>query len=102
MNNMDKRDRADLFRTRLAAQMAATGMNRSALARACGVDRSTVAQLLAKGGARMPNAHLAAECASALGISADYLLGLTDRPERAGDLLAAHYHIGKKLEQPDA
>lgn len=89
MKYMDKRDRAELFRTRLTAQMGTTGMNRSALARACGVDRSTIAQLLSKGAVRMPNAHLAAECARALGISADYLLGLSDRPERPGDLVAA-------------
>ncbi|MFV0360410.1 helix-turn-helix domain-containing protein [Tropicimonas sp.] len=86
---MDKRDRADLFRNRLGEQMSAAGMNRSELARATGVDRSTVAQLLAGGTARLPNAHLAAECARALGVSSDWLLGLTDRPERPGDILAA-------------
>lgn len=88
MTIMDKRDRADLFRSRLAGQMAASGMNRSALARATGVDRSTVAQLLSEGTARLPNAHLAAECARALGVSSDWLLGLSDRPERPGDILA--------------
>ena len=77
---MDKEERARLFRHRLSARMAATGMSRSALARACGVDRSTIAQVL--GGAddlRLPNAHLAAQCASALGVSADWLLGLSER-----------------------
>lgn len=69
--------------------MAVTGMNRSALARATGVDRSTVAQLLSEGTARLPNAHLAAECARVLGVSSDWLLGLSDRPERPGDVLAA-------------
>jgi transcriptional regulator with XRE-family HTH domain len=86
---MDKRLRAETFRARLEQQMDTTGMNRSALARACGVDRSTIAQLLAEGAARLPNAHLAAECAAALGVSADWLLGLSDRPERPGDVLAA-------------
>ncbi|WP_068116308.1 helix-turn-helix domain-containing protein [Tropicimonas marinistellae] len=85
----DKLARADVFRTRLLAQMAANGVNRSALARAVGADRSTIAQMLAEGTARLPNAHLAAECASALGVSSDWLLGLTDRPERPGDVLAA-------------
>lgn len=37
----------------------------------------------------MPNAQVVAECASALGVSADWLLGLTDRPERTAELLAA-------------
>jgi len=89
MTVMDKRQRAEAFRTRVTEQMGAAGMTRSGLARACGVDRSTIAQVLAEGAARLPNAHLAAECAAALGVSADWLLGLSDRPERPGDILAA-------------
>ena len=85
---VDKRDRAALFRMRLATAMAERGISQSALARAVGVDRSTVSQLLGEGSARLPNAQIAAECASALGISADWLLGLTDRPERLADLMA--------------
>jgi transcriptional regulator with XRE-family HTH domain len=86
---MDKRARAETFRTRLRQMMESASVNRSALARACDVDRSTIAQLLADGAARLPNAHLAAECAQALGVSADWLMGLSDRPERPGDVLAA-------------
>ena len=90
---LDKRDRAELFRTRLSHQMGVAGLNRTALACACGVDRSTIAQLLAEGAARMPNAHLAAECARSLGVSADWLLGLSDFPERPGDVLAASVSV---------
>ena len=89
---MDKRDRADLFRARLAEAMAERGLNQSALARAVKVDRSTVSQLLAPG-TRLPNAQLAADCAATLGISADWLLGLTERPEPLADLLAATLSI---------
>jgi transcriptional regulator with XRE-family HTH domain len=85
---MDKRDRSALFRARLAEAMADKGMSRAALARAAGVDRSTLSQLLSPGGTRLPNAQLAADCAQALGISADWLLGLTGRPEPIADLLA--------------
>lgn len=85
---IDKRLRAALFRDRLARAMADTGMNQSALARMVGVDRSTVSQLLAVGEARLPNAQVVAECAGALGVSADWLLGLTEQPERLADLLA--------------
>jgi transcriptional regulator with XRE-family HTH domain len=84
---MDKRDRADLFRQRLAEAMTERGMTRAALARATGADRSTLSQLLAPG-TRLPNSQLAADCAAALGISADWLLGLTGRPEPIADLLA--------------
>ena len=85
----DKRDRAGLFRQRLGAAMREAGMSQSALARAAGVDRSTVSQLMSEGTARMPNGQLVAECAAALGVSADWLLGLTERPERLAELLAA-------------
>lgn len=88
MEKMDKRDRAGLFRARLAEAMADKGMTRAALARAVGVDRSTLSQLLSAGTTRLPNAQLAADCAQALGISADWLLGLTGRPEPIADLLA--------------
>lgn len=85
---MDKRDRAALFRNRLAEALAARGVTQSALARACGVDRSTISALLAPG-TRLPNAGLAADCAQALGISADWLLGLSERPEPLAEILAA-------------
>ena len=89
----DKRDRAGLFRQRLLEAMREAGMNQSALSRAVGVDRSTISQLLSEAGARLPNAQVVAECAQALGISADWLLGLTERPERLADLMAHSMQI---------
>ncbi|MDX1786396.1 MAG: helix-turn-helix transcriptional regulator [Roseovarius sp.] len=87
--NFDKRDRAAQFRLRLARAMAQRNMSQSALARTIGVDRSTVSQLLTDTGARLPNAHVVGSCASALGVSADWLLSLSDRPESAAELLAS-------------
>jgi transcriptional regulator with XRE-family HTH domain len=87
-----KRDRAALFRERLAEAMARKGQSQSALARATGVDRSTISQLLTPG-KRMPGAPLAADCAQALGISADWLLGLSERPEPLADILATSLSI---------
>ncbi|MFZ5962919.1 helix-turn-helix domain-containing protein [Thalassococcus sp. BH17M4-6] len=88
MENIDKRARATLFRDRLARAMEQTGTSQSALARQTQVDRSTISQLLSGDGARLPNAHVVGGCAAALGVSADWLLGLSDRPESATDLLA--------------
>ncbi|MEO0989510.1 MAG: helix-turn-helix transcriptional regulator, partial [Pseudomonadota bacterium] len=85
----DKRDRSDLFRTRLSEAMMSDGTTQAALARQIGVDRSTISQILNTEGTRLPNAQVVAECAAALGVSADWLLGLTDRPERAAELMAA-------------
>ncbi len=85
----DKRERAELFRQRLNQALTQSGMNRSELSRAIGVDRSTISQLLKGQDTRLPNAHLIGECAAFLGVSADWLLGLTEHPELAADLLAA-------------
>lgn len=86
---IDKRHRAQLFRDRLTAALTQAGISQSALARTTGVDRSTLSQLLKDKGARLPNGQLVAECAAALGVSSDWLLGLSDRPERATDLVAS-------------
>ena len=88
MEILDKRQRAALLRTRLSEAMARARSNQTALARSVGVDRSTISQLLKNEGARLPNAHLVGACAQALGVSADWLLGLSERPENAADLLA--------------
>jgi transcriptional regulator with XRE-family HTH domain len=89
LENLDKRDRAEQFRLRLTRALRDSGLSQSALARAIGVDRSTISQLLTGDGARLPNAHVVGACAAALGVSADWLLSLSDRPESAAELLAA-------------
>lgn len=90
---MDKRVRSDLFRQRLNEAMAAKAISRAEIARRCGVDRSTIALLLNEGDVRLPNAHLAAECASALSVSADWLLGLSERSETTADLLDSSFRV---------
>ncbi|MGR3616549.1 MAG: helix-turn-helix domain-containing protein [Paracoccaceae bacterium] len=86
---VDKRLRAEQFRTRLNRALAQSGLNQSSLARNVGVDRSTISQLLTDEGARLPNAHIVGACATALGVSTDWLLSLTERPESAAELLAS-------------
>lgn len=86
---IDKRDRADLFRIRLKQAMQVQQMTQSQLARLVGADRSTLSQALSDNGARLPGAHVIGACAQALGVSADWLLGLSDRPESAAALSAA-------------
>ncbi|TNF23241.1 MAG: XRE family transcriptional regulator [Rhodobacteraceae bacterium] len=93
MEKADKRDRAALFRARLSEALALAGATQSALARDIGVDRSTVSQLLTGSGARLPNAQVVAECARALGVSADWLLGLSERPESAARIVADAFRL---------
>jgi transcriptional regulator with XRE-family HTH domain len=68
--------------------MADRGLTQAALARLTGVDRSTLSQLLLDGSKRLPNAQFLAESAAALGLSTDWLLGLTDRAEPGAQMMA--------------
>lgn len=92
---IDKRRRAEQFRQRLQTAMADKNINQSNLARRVGVDRSTISQLLKGDGARLPNAQVVGECAAALGVSADWLLSLSDRPETAADIMATSLSLTK-------
>ena len=85
---MDKRARSDLFRDRLQQAMASSGETQSSLARKTGADRSTLSQVLAGTSARLPNGQLVAQCANSLGVSADWLLGLSDKPGSLEHILA--------------
>ncbi|TNF65329.1 MAG: XRE family transcriptional regulator [Rhodobacteraceae bacterium] len=95
MRKIDKRQRAAQFRDRLARAMTQGGVSQSALARAIGVDRSTISQLLSDDGARLPNAHVVGACAQALGVSADWLLMLSDRPETTAEILSTSLSLAE-------
>lgn len=97
---MDKRDRALLFRHRLSDAMQARGETQSGLARAVGVDRSTISQLLTREKTRLPNAQVVAECAASLGVSGDWLLGLSDLREQAAELLASSMQVSQADRTP--
>lgn len=97
---MDKRQRARIFRDRLNSAIRGAESSRSALARATGFDRSTLTQILNSDDPRLPNVHLAAQCAEHLGVSADWLLGLSDRHERAADILSASFQFERATRTP--
>ena len=97
---MDKRERARIFRDRLNHAIRSAESNRSALARATGFDRSTLTQILNSDDPRLPNVHLAAQCAEELGVSTDWLLGLSDRHERAADILSASFQFARATRTP--
>jgi transcriptional regulator with XRE-family HTH domain len=84
---MDKRARSDLFRNRLQKAMELKGDTQSSLARKTGADRSTLSQILAGTTPRLPNGQLVAQCANSLGVSADWLLGLSDQPDSLKQIL---------------
>ncbi|MGB3245249.1 MAG: helix-turn-helix transcriptional regulator [Sulfitobacter sp.] len=95
LENLDKLTRARLFRNRLTQAMDTAKTNQSALARRIGTDRSTLSQALKDDADRLPGAHVVGACAAALGVSTDWLLGLSDRPESATDLLSASFEVSQ-------
>jgi len=97
---MDKRDRADLFRERLTKALAERTMNRSDLARSAGLDRSTVSQLLSEGAPRLPNGQALAVIASSLGVSSDWLLGLSTHEGVAADVLDQAVQVAETDRNP--
>ena len=84
---MNKRARSDLFRNQLQKAMDLKGDTQSSLARKTGADRSTLSQILAGTTPRLPNGQLVAQCANSLGVSADWLLGLSDQPDSLEQIL---------------
>jgi len=92
---LTKSARATAFRLRLTQALAASGLSQSALARAIGADRSTLSQALGDHATRLPSAHVIAATAGVLGVSTDWLLGLSDRPESAADLLSNSFSVSQ-------
>ena len=84
---MDRRDTAQRFRERLREAMGRTGLNRTTLAARVGIDRSTLSQLLSPEADRLPRADTVAAIASALHVSLDWLLGLSQEAKLGADIL---------------
>lgn len=78
---MDKILRAQVFRENLLRAMAEAGLNRSTLATRADLDRSTLGQLLQEDTTRLPNGHTLALLSDILGVSTDWLLGLSNESQ---------------------
>lgn len=89
----DRRETVSAFRTRLETAMERNGINQSGLARAIGVDRSTLSQLLSRSVDRLPRADTVAAMAVALQVSTDWLLGLAEEPGRGASILKESVQI---------
>ena len=97
---MDRRDTARRFRERLHEAMARAGVNRSTLAARIGVDRSTLSQLLSSEAGRLPRADTAAAIASALNVSLDWLLGLSQQEKLGADILHESVEVKPSADAP--
>ncbi len=97
---MDKRDRADLFRERLQDALRSRDMSRSDLARGARLDRSTVSQLLSEDAPRLPNGQALAAIATTLGVSSDWLLGLSTHRGAAAEILDQAVQVAETERHP--
>ena len=97
---MDRRDTVRTFRVRLAEAIERSGLSRSALARAVGVDRSTLSQLLSNDNDRLPRADTVAAIASTLQVSLDWLLGLSQEEKLGADILQQSLQIEPGSSDP--
>lgn len=84
---MRRHDTVDTFRTRLTEVIERSGMSRSEFARRIGADRSTLSQLLAPEGTRLPRAETIAAIAGVAQVSVDWLLGLSAEGQMGTDVL---------------
>jgi transcriptional regulator with XRE-family HTH domain len=74
---MEKRTIIETFQSRLRALMAQRGENMAQFARRVDVDRSALSQFLEPGTKRLPRAETLCAIAAVEGVSADWLLGLS-------------------------
>jgi transcriptional regulator with XRE-family HTH domain len=93
---MHKRDTAELFRHRLAELIGRTEMTQARFAAKAGLDRSTLSQLLSDTNVRLPRAETVARIAARHGASVDWLLGLSEQPQVAADI------VPQPIIQPNA
>ncbi len=93
--SLDRQETVDAFRRRLDAAMTSVGVNQSGLARAIGVDRSTLSQLLSRGADRLPRADTVAAMATVLQVSTDWLLGLAEEPGQGAAILRESIEIAR-------
>ena len=100
MERITKSQRAFQFRERLSEAMLERLLNRTTLAERSGVDRSTVSQLLGEHQVRLPSGHVVAELATALGVTTDWLLGLTSNTLSPGEILRESLEVAQASAAP--
>lgn len=76
MRSDERQETVRVFRERLQLAMDRADMSKSGLAKAVGIDRSTLSQLLSPENDRLPRADTVAGIASTLRVSLDWLMGL--------------------------
>jgi transcriptional regulator with XRE-family HTH domain len=84
---MQRWETVERIRARLSEVIARTQLSQSAFAKAVGIDRSTLSQILSKKNDRLPRVETLAAIATATHVSVDWLIGLTEEGAHGTDIL---------------
>ncbi len=96
----DRRNTVVTFRHRLEEVIQHSGLNRTSFAARIGVDRSTLAQILAPANDRLPRAETLAAIAATQHVSVDWLLGLSQEGALATDIINQPLEIEPGAHSP--
>ena len=97
---MHRNETVELFRARLGDVIGRSGLSRTAFARKIGADRSTLSQLLASDGTRLPRAETIAAIARVAQVSVDWLLGLSEEGQVSADVLKESVEVEPGAASP--
>ncbi len=97
---MSRQQMVQMFRERLGMVLRRSGMNHAGFARAAGIDRSTLSQLLTAADERLPRGETIAAIANAARVSSDWLLGLSQREEIGAELIESVMQIEPGSSSP--
>jgi len=84
---VDRQTTVELFRERLQAVIAVTGLNLSSFARKVGLDRSTLSQILSPSTSRLPRVETLTAIAQSEQVSIDWLVGLSQEGGLRADII---------------
>lgn len=98
---MRRQDTVAVFRERLLALIARSGLNRSAFAAKAGIDRSTLSQLLSTDNGRLPRAETLTAIAESERVSVDWLIGLSQEGRVGADILRQSVEVERDADGSD-
>jgi transcriptional regulator with XRE-family HTH domain len=99
-SSADRAELVRLFRERLLAVMARSGLNQSSFATRAGIDRSTLSQILSPANDRLPRLESVASIARLGQVSLDWLLGLQEVESTDPGILTEHLSFERDAESP--
>ena len=91
----------DQFNTRFRHLVATQPLNQGQFAAQLGIDRSTLSQLLSPHSNRLPRAETLAAIAQTLGVSLDWLLGLSDDGQARTEMMVEQMSIERDALSPN-